>query len=134
LKWTKSIRPAPLLFFYNTSTNSGLISAIGSVFGGVALLSGGSIDVVDFPAQAIYNIASPGTANMAISAAISPTPALCCNITGMANPPRSNNTTTLYVTINGLGKGPRPQLAVPQTPGASTCFSGAPLTFPNDVA
>src|SRR4029077_23640 len=49
---------------------------------------------------------------------------------GMANPPSQVNT-TLYATVNFFT---RLQLAVPETPSVTTVLSGAPLTFPNDVA
>jgi hypothetical protein len=116
---------------YNTTANSSLIPAITSV-GGIAVFADGSIDVADFSAQAIYKIANPGTGTMAISAAVGPTGGLCCNISGMANPPSQVNT-TLYVTLNGVGGSPtRLQLAVPETSSVTTVLS-APLTFANDV-
>jgi hypothetical protein len=88
--------------------------------GGIAVLSDGSIDLADYTAQTIYNIAYPGTANMAISIAIGPTASLCCNISGMANPPGAP--TTLYLTLDGSGT---PQLAqvVPSTSTVSTVSS-----------
>ena len=50
---------------------------------------------------------------MAITAAIG---GLCCNISGMANPPSAGPNTTLYVALNGaLESTPQLQLAVPQT-------------------
>ena len=121
---------------YNTTTNANL-TAIGTV-GGVALLADGSIDVADFAAKSIFNIANPGAPNMAITTAVNGPAisgtALCCNISGMANPPSQNNT-SLYLTINGVGGPPvRVQLAVPETSSVSDVLSGAPLTFPNDVA
>ncbi len=118
---------------YNTTTNSSLMPAIMSV-GGIAVFADGSIDVADFSAQAIYKITNPGAANMMTSTAVnSATGGLCCNISGMANPPSAVNT-TLYVTLNGLSNGPRLQLAVPETNSVNTVLSGAPLTFPKDVA
>ena len=77
--------------------NSGTATlAIGTV-GGIAVLSDGSIDVADYGAQAIYNITNPGAANMAITTAISP---LCCNISGMANPPSSAKITSFAISGN----------------------------------
>ncbi len=102
---------------------------IGTV-GGIAVFADGSIDVADFSAQAIFKITSPGAAGMAIMTAIGPTAALCCNLSGMANPPSQVNT-TLYATVNFVT---RLQLAVPETSSVTTVLSGAPLTFPNDVA
>lgn len=116
---------------YNTSTMAGTGPAIMSV-GGIAVLSDGSIDVADTFAQAIYKIANPGTGAMAISTAIAATNTLCCNITGMTNPPSAMDT-TLYVTVNGVTGGARVVLAVPETNSVSTLFSGSPLTFPNDI-
>src|SRR6266446_3918802 len=117
---------------YNTTTNANL-TAIGTV-GGIALLPDGSIDLADFGAKAIFNISSPGTPQMAVTTLISGPSisgtALCCNISGMANPPSLVNT-TLYVTINGTAQ---LQLAVPQTNSVTTIVNGAPLTFPKDVA
>lgn len=102
---------------------------IGTV-GGIAVFADGSIDVADFSAQAIFKITSPGAAGMAIVTAVGPTAALCCNLTGMANPPSQVNT-TLFATVNFFT---RLQLAVPETSTVTTVLSGAPLTFPNDVA
>ena len=117
---------------YNTTTNANL-TAIGTV-GGIALISDGSIDLADFGAKAIFNISSLGTPQMAVTTLISGPSisgtALCCNISGMANPPSLVNT-TLYVTINGTAQ---LQLAVPQTNSVTTIVNGAPLTFPKDVA
>jgi hypothetical protein len=118
-----------------TFNPSGLSLAIGTV-GGIAAFSDGSIDVADFAAKSIFKITAPGTATMAITTAISGPATLCCNISGMANPPSQQaNTTDLYVTLNGVG-GPAAQLqlAVPETGKVTTVVSGAPLTFPNDVA
>jgi len=115
-----------------------LTAPIGTV-GGIAVFADGSIDVADFGAKSIFKITNPGTQSMAITTAvngpaISPT-ALCCDISGMANPPSATNTTSLYVTLNGLSNGPQLQLAVPaETPSVTTVPSGAPLTFPKDVA
>ena len=102
---------------------------IGTV-GGIAVFADGSIDVADFSAQAIFKITSPGAAGMAIMTATGPTAALCCNLSGMANPPSQVNT-ALYATVNFFTQ---LQLAVPETSSITTVFSGAPLTFPNDVA
>jgi len=116
-----------------TATVQMLTPAITSV-GGIAILADGSIDVADPAAQTIYNITNTGTANMAISTAVNgPTisaNALCCNLTGMTNPPSPN--TNLFLTLN---TNDQLQLAVPgQTPSVTTIVNGLPLTYPNDVA
>jgi hypothetical protein len=114
-----------------TFNPAGLSPAIETV-GGIAVLANGSIDVADFGAKSIFNIANPGAQNMAITTAVNGPAiggaALCCNISGMANPPSQINT-TLYLTVNGSAV---LQLAVPETSSVNT-VRGAPLTFPNDV-
>jgi hypothetical protein len=107
----------------NPGTATLQLTAIGTV-GGIAAFSDGSIDVADYGAQTIYKITNPGMTNMAITADISATSALCCNMSGMANPPG----TTLYVTLTGLNNGPRLQAAVPQTNIVTTVNSTYALT------
>jgi len=105
------------------------LTQIGTV-GGIAALPDGSIDLADSGAQAIYNIINPGAANMGISTASSaatasnpPPSPLCCNISGMANPPSAGNT-NLYVALNGANSTtPQLQLAVPQTSSVTTVNS-----------
>jgi hypothetical protein len=101
-------------------------TAIGTV-GGIAVFSDGSIDVADYVAQTIYKITNPGMTNMAITADISATSALCCNMSGMANPP--GVPTTLFVTLTGA-KSTTPQLqqAVPATSTVTTVNSTYALT------
>jgi hypothetical protein len=101
----------------NSGTATLQLTQIGTV-GGIAALSGGSIDVADYGAQAIYNITNPGAANMAITTAIS---TLCCNISGMANPPGAP--TTLFVTLTGATGTPQLQQAVPATSTVTTVNS-----------
>jgi hypothetical protein len=105
------------------------LTQIGTV-GGIAALPDGSIDLADSGAQAIYNIINPGAANMGITTAISaatasnpPPSPLCCNISGMANPPSVGNT-NLYVALNGANSTtPQLQLGVPQTSSVTTVSS-----------
>jgi hypothetical protein len=101
-------------------------TAIGTV-GGIAVFSDGSIDVADYVAQTIYKITNPGMTNMAITADISATSALCCNMSGMANLP--GVPTTLFVTLTGA-KSTTPQLqqAVPATSTVTTVNSTYALT------
>ena len=102
------------------------LTAIGTV-GGIAAFSDGSIDVADYGAQAIYKITNPGTTNMAITADISATSALCCNMSGMANPP--GTPTPLFVTLTGANSTtPQLQQAVPPTSTVTTVNSTYALT------
>jgi hypothetical protein len=102
------------------------LTAIGTV-GGIAAFSDGSIDVADYGAQTIYKITNPGMTNMAITADISATSALCCNMSGMANPPGAP--TTLFVTLTGANSTtPQLQQAVPATSTVTTVNSTYALT------
>jgi hypothetical protein len=102
------------------------LTAIGTV-GGIAAFSDGSIDVADYGAQTIYKITNPGMTNMAITADISATSALCCNMSGMTNPPGAP--TTLFVTLTGANSTtPQLQQAVPATSTVTTVNSTYALT------
>ena len=124
---------------YNTTTNTDLSPAITGV-GGIVLFSDGSVDIADYLSAndlgpAIYKISNPGTEIMTTSTVVSSNTGLCCNITGMANPTSTINT-TLYLSLNGVGGGPtRLQRVIPEMQITSTVpVTGTPLTFANDVA
>ena len=124
---------------YNTTTNTDLSPAITGV-GGIVLFSDGSVDIADYLSAndlgpAIYKISNPGTKIMTTSTVVSSDTGLCCNITGMANPTSTINT-TLYLSLNGVGGGPtRLQRVIPEMQITSTVpVTGTPLTFANDVA
>jgi len=107
-----------------------LTAPIGTI-GGIVVLSDGSIDVADFAAQSIFKIMNPGTPSMAITTLINGpaigVTALCCTISGMANPPSQQpNTTNLFLTLNGVSS-PLPsrlQLAVPEMNTVTTIVTG----------
>jgi sugar lactone lactonase YvrE len=111
-----------------TETHAGTATfGIASV-GGVATFSDGSIDVADSSMQTIYKITT--TPSLAVAPDISTTSALCCNISGMTNPPSQSQGTTLFVTLDQAAK---VQKAVPPST-VTNILNGTPLTFPNDVA
>jgi hypothetical protein len=108
-----------------TETNPGTATFGIATVGGVATFPDGSIDVADFSMQTIYKITT--TPSLTVAPDLNTTNALCCNISGMTNPSEG---TTLFVTLDQAAK---MQKAVPPST-ITNILSGAPLTFPNDVA
>ncbi len=92
--------------------------------GGLVVLSDGSINVADSNATAIYQITNPGSGNIAITTVIGPSASLCCNISGMANPPGS----PLYLTLNGSTGTPQ-VVSVSSTPTVGTVNSTQTYTL-----